>query len=85
MEKINTLKRKAPEELSQNPRTIKERKRQEARNDERAKYERAKKADVEAERRKLNTLKKTVAFQNASSDVRQNLATQARDEVRRAR
>lgn len=78
-------KRKASADFSTNPRTVKERMRQAARDKERASYEKAKKADVEAERRKLVNLRKTPAYQAASQDIRDNLAAQARAEVRNRR
>jgi hypothetical protein len=78
-------KRKAPEELSQNPRTSKERKRLAARTPQQVVFENARKADAEAERRQLKFLHKSEAFQSAADGTRRNLIGQVQVQVREAR
>jgi hypothetical protein len=78
-------KRKASEELSENPHTKKERLRQQNLTDIQKAYEKAKKADQTFEKRKLDKLKSTPQFQSSSVDQRNQLVQNCKDESRMIR
>jgi hypothetical protein len=74
-------KRKQIDELSTNPYTAKERKRLCSRPPERVEYERRRKNDLVAQKRAIQELCATLAYQAASPDQRNQLTETCKSDV----
>jgi hypothetical protein len=74
-------KRKAPDDLSSNPHSVKYRQRIEAMSETEKRIERNKNNDLAAKASAVNKLRQTQMWKNASSTERESLERQKKDEI----